>query len=72
MLFDLEIQRHIETLQRIKRFLRGKQINYNIYGLSNEYLESPSDEVANAIYEHDQKELENIICYLQEKASGQV
>ncbi len=65
-MIELEIQRHIETLRRIKRFLRGKQINHKIYGISNEYLESPSDEIANAIFEKDQKDLEDIICFLNE------
>lgn len=68
----MEIQEYIETLQHIKRFLRGKQKSHNIYGLPNsEYMESPPDEIANAIYEKDQKDLGEIIRYLESKANGQ-
>lgn len=56
----------IQILLGLKRFLKCKHFENNIYGLSNKYLESPTEEQIKIMYEKDQKNLDDIIHHLKE------
>lgn len=56
----------VGTLSDLKRFLKCKHFEHNIYGLSNKYLEIPDEEHIKIMYEKDQKNLNDIINHLKE------